>query len=206
MRTRTEKKAETRGQIKGAAREMLRSVAFPALKIGALTRAAGVATGTFYVHFANKEALLDELLAEFNEGLTGQLEAVWAEDIGSPEMLLRRVAGICLDAWSAEKALLEAFVRRAALDEDVSALRDGINPPVAKFLSDALHTLASQLGVRLDHPALVTQGILGLWTRVGLQYLFNPDVSRDAAIETLTQMTQGAVTALFLGREREELP
>ena len=34
-----------------------------------------------------------------------------------------------------------------------------------------------------------------MWMRVALQYLFRDEVGRDAAVETLTTMTLGAVRA-----------
>ena len=34
--------------------------------------------------------------------------------------------------------------------------------------------------------------------RVALQYLFNPEVTREAAVETLTTMTLGAASAVVV--------
>ena len=36
-----------------------------------------------------------------------------------------------------------------------------------------------------------------MWLRVGLQYLFNDQVSREAAVEVLERMTWGAAQALL---------
>lgn len=196
MSKRKRKKAETRSALKRAARLCLEDTSFPDLQISAITREAGVATGTFYVHFPNKEALLDELFVEFNARQAERLGAVWRGQTGVPADVLRKVAGALLDAWMAERRLLEAFVRRAATSSSLGALRDGINPPGAAFVGQALAVFAEQRRVRVEHPGLVTQAVLGLWMRVALQYLFNPEVSREAAVETLTTMTLGAVSAV----------
>lgn len=203
MGKRDKKKAETRAALKRAARLCLETASFPDLQISAITRAAGVATGTFYVHFPNKEALIDELFVEFNERQAERIGAVWQGGMDTPADTLRLVAGALLDAWMAERRLLEAFVRRAATSSSLGALRDGINPPLAAYLSQALAVFAAGRGARVVHPELITQAVLGMWMRVALQYLFNPEISRDAAVETLTTMTLGAVSAAVpAGSER----
>lgn len=204
MGKRDKKKAETRAALKRAARLCLESASFMDLQISAITREAGVATGTFYVHFPNKEALLDELFVEFNERQADRLGAVWSGGQADPEAVLREVAGALLDAWMSERRLLEAFVRRAATSSSLGALRDGINPPMAALLTQALELFAAQQGAKVEHPELVTQAVLGLWMRVALQYLFNPEVSREAAVETLTTMTLGAASAVVLGARTED--
>lgn len=207
MGKREKKKAETRASLKRAARLCLEGTSFPDLQISAITREAGVATGTFYVHFPNKEALLDEVFIEFNERQAERIGAVWQGGMDTPSDTLRRVAGAVLDAWMAERRLLEAFVRRAATSSSLGALRDGINPPVAAYLSQAISAFAASRGAEIAHPGLITQAVLGMWMRVALQYLFNPEISRDAAVETLTTMTLGAVSAAVpAGAHRGETP
>ena len=49
-----------------AARRTFMSTGVAKTGVGDVARAAGVAHGTFYVHFENKDAVVRELLAEFN--------------------------------------------------------------------------------------------------------------------------------------------
>ena len=58
MATRKEKAAQTRQQIIEAALEMMRTKPIADVKVEDITEKAGVAKGTFYVHFKSKDDLL----------------------------------------------------------------------------------------------------------------------------------------------------
>ena len=181
--TRSERKQRTRRALVDAAREQIGQ---GELQIGALTKAAGVAHGTFYVHFESKEALLDELLDEFNGGLAAQLTPVLIAD-RALEDVVGDAADVFLQWWSQRRNFVAGYAQRLAAGMGVEALRDGINPPAAQLLTAAMR----QRG--LEHPALVAQGLLAAWMRVGLQYLFAPNVPRDAARSVLVTITLGAL-------------
>ncbi len=243
---RAAQKARTRQTILDAARAAFADGLGIELPVAAIARRAGVATGTFYVHFPSKDALIAALLEEFNasfaarlrevsrggcaapedDGIPGLhprdgadavargpaiplqpaagasagtgLREVWPgpEALAAPETLVTRLAGTCLDFWMEHRALLEVFLRRAAASGDLRALREGIAPPVADFLRRGLETLAGLLGVALKSPRLVVHGLLGMWTRIGLLYLFSDDVDRDEAVDTLSTLSLGAVRAV----------
>ncbi len=195
--SRSEKKASTRAALKKAALACFAELGFRDAQIGDIARRAGVAHGTFYVHFASKEELVDELLAEFNRALVERLERAWREqDAADPRATARRLAEICLDHWRRERELLAAFAERAGAAASLPALRDGINPPVADFLAARLRDLAAAGGAPLPQADLVAHALLGLWTRVGLQYLFGPKVSRAQAVEVLASLSLGALAAV----------
>lgn len=163
-----------------------------ATQIGDISRRAGVAHGTFYVHFENKEAVLDVLLAEFNAALVDKLQQAWpagAEPLG----VARALAALCLDHWKSKRGLVAAFAERAGIDGSLASLRDGISPLVAAFLATRLEQLA---GGKLPDADLVAHALLGLWTRVGLQYLFG-DTPRERAIDMLASMSVGALSAVI---------
>ncbi len=195
---RQKQKADTRAALRRAAHECFAEQGFVATQIGDISRRAGVAHGTFYVHFESKEAVLDELLAEFNAALVDKLERAWpagAEPLGAA----RALAAVCLDHWKAERGLVAAFAERAGIDGSLASLRDGISPPVAAFLATRLAELA---GGKLRDADLIAHGLLGLWTRVGLQYLFG-DAPRQRAIDTLASMSFGALSAVIPNLQRK---
>lgn len=64
---------ETRRKIIGAGRALVESGGFEAASVEAITRAAGVAKGTFYVHFPTKRHLAAELCREPYEALSRQV-------------------------------------------------------------------------------------------------------------------------------------
>ncbi len=195
--TRAEKKQRTRNQLRSRARELFSKQGFAATQVGDIAKAARVAHGTFYVHYASKEELLDELLLEFNQALVEKLERAWKPDAtSSPHGTAAKLAEICLDHWHKERGLVLAFAQRAGMDGRIESLRDGINPQVAEMLGKRLTAVAEQLGRSLPDADLLAQALLGMWMRVGLQYLFGK-VSRTRAVEILSMLSVGALGAAF---------
>ena len=199
--TRRERKAATRAAVREAARRCLIDRGFHKACIADIAREADVAHGTFYVHFASKDAVLDDLLEEFNEALVACLAPVFAEAAKAPlTHTVRRIAETFLDHWQADAGFVRCYAGRSAGGVDLIDLRDGVNPPMAQALSAALHAAAASRGRKLARPDLAVQGLLALWLRVGLQHLFNDSVSRDDAAQTLVTLTVGAVRLLEVMR------
>ncbi|MCC6997616.1 MAG: TetR/AcrR family transcriptional regulator [Deltaproteobacteria bacterium] len=196
---RQQRKAETRAQLKQAARALFAERGFAATQVADITRRVGAAYGTFYVHFADKDVLLDELLAEYNAALLGRLERAFdpAQALSDPVAAARRLAEACLEHWRRERGLVTAFVQRAGLDGSIAGLRDGLSPPAAQFLATRLGALARALGSALgpEDAELVAHAVLGMWSRIGLRYLFGAGLGRARAADLLATMTIGALRA-----------
>lgn len=196
--SRQERKLLTRAALRDAARACFAELGYDATGIGDITRKAGVAAGTFYVHFAGKEDLVDDLLGEFNDAFAGRIAPLLRDAAAGAlplEDVVRAAAGEMLDHWREHRGFIECYVHRSASAVSVASLRDGVNPPMAGLLREALERAAG------DRPGfnaeLVTHALLGMWLRVGLQFLFNRKVSRKDAIETLVQLTVGATAAVL---------
>ena len=69
------KGAATREAIKLAARRAIAVDGFAGVKVADIMRTAGKSPGAFYLYFRSKEALLHELLAEFQARLRAQVNA-----------------------------------------------------------------------------------------------------------------------------------
>lgn len=198
MSLRKAQKAATRSSLRDAALRCFADRGVAQTPIGAITREAGVAHGTFYVHFKSKEAVLDELLAEFNAELVGRLQPIWSDwGGGDLDEVVRRTAEVFLDHWSKGRDFVVAYSQRVAGGLDLTKLRDGINPPGAELLGHWLGRLTEALGADGPNLHLVSQALLAMWLRIGLQYLFNDEVSQGDAVETLVQMSVGAVAGVF---------
>lgn len=191
-------KEATRERIRAAALACFREIGFKKTSIGAITKAADVAHGTFYVHFQSKEALLEVCLNEFNEGLVARLLPIWQEGrAGDQEPLIRSIAEAMLDYWSERSDFVLVYAQRINTGVGLNELRDGINPPVAGMLSGWLGDVISDRSRPGVSTQLVSQALLAMWVRVVLQYLFSDVVDRESAVETLVAMTHGAISGLL---------
>ncbi len=196
--TRRQRKQQTRRTLRDAARRCLLERGFAGASIADIAREAGVAHGTFYVHFASKEAVLQELLQEFNEGLVSKLAPVFSITADAPlQAAVGAIAEVFLDHWQAEAAFVRCYAGRSAGGVDLGDLYAGVNPPMVRALGVALQAAAAHRGRQLVHGDLAIQALLALWLRVGLQHLFNDSVARDDARDTLVTLTVGAVSALL---------
>jgi AcrR family transcriptional regulator len=193
--SRKEQKAATRTAIKSAARTCFFTRGYETSGIADIAKTASVAHGTFYVHFANKAEVLDELLVEFNDGLAAKLQPLFASAGGDLVTTVRHSAEIFLDYWHGERDFVECYAQRSAAGIDPISLRDGVNPPMVNLLSAALTMVAARRGASPGDWELITQGVLALWMRIGMQYLFNERVTRSSAIDTLVAMSIGAIGA-----------
>lgn len=190
---RAEKKAETRAALRAAARECFAEQGYAGTQIGDIARRAGVAHGTFYVHFKTKEQLADELLVEFNDALAKRLAAVWDRHAReAPSRLAERVAEACLDHWSRERELLVAAAERLGAAGGLTTLRDGISPPVAELLVARLRAFDDSI----EDVELVVQALLGMWLRVGLRYVLGPRMTKKATAALLARLSVGALGAV----------
>src|ERR1051326_2861243 len=99
--SRTRQRLETRDRIFAAAVAAFRRVGVAAAEIERIVRAAGVARGTFYLHFPTKDHVLMDLLRRKQAVLARRL----AKE-APPRRFLRRLVDLMAeDAIGAERAL-----------------------------------------------------------------------------------------------------
>lgn len=186
---RAEAKARTREALLSAGVRCFAREGYVGTNVGDVSREARVAHGTFYVHFESKRALLDALLARFNEGLRDELTGALAGD-GALLLRVRRAASIFLERCLEHRWLVVAYAERVGAGVTVEELRDGINPQVSERIGALL---ASVLAPDVD-ARLVASGLSALWLRVALHVVTaGADVTRAA--DTLARMTVGALDA-----------
>lgn len=184
--------------MKNAAMKCFAKAGYPEASIAAITGEAGVAHGTFYVHFPSKDALLDELLAEFNTGLVARLAPIWtSSDTDALPEQLEATAGAFLDYWSERREFVETYAQKVAQGISITELREGLAAVVAELLVQRLRSMVDVLEAPLPHAELVVQSLLAMWARVGLHHLFTDRIDREQAVGLLTRMTLGALRELL---------
>lgn len=165
MTQRQQAALETRRKIIGAGRALVESGGFEAASVEAITGAAGVAKGTFYVHFPSKRHLAAELCHEPYEALSrevlatkgplrrrlGRLFRGWAEISDATGVEMARewfriaftpplAAGLGIDFCARDRAVVETLLRDAAAAGELHR-----NAPVGS-LADALSAQMQGLG------------------------------------------------------------
>jgi len=129
----------TRKQLLDAALVLLDNDGWGELPISEITRHAGVAKGTFYVHFADRDAFVVALHQRFHDELFGEVAAASADLPPGRERLearfvsfldgCRQMSGVRSLLWNAgrQPALRTEVLRRdseaaAAIAEDLAAI------------------------------------------------------------------------------------
>jgi len=179
-------KLETRTVLLDAARDCFESKGWAKTVVSDIAGAAGVAHGTFYVHFRDKDAVADALLAEFNARLAARVSAA-VERADDLPARVRAAARSFLAALAAERAFVRWYAERLAQGVASDALIAGINPEARALLDGWLE----HEGVGEAHRAALVPGLLALWIRVGV----HPGSAR-AAEDVLVAATLGAIGAL----------
>ena len=145
---------------------------------------AGVAAGTFYLHFPDKQTLFREIVFEAVEDLRQQLIAARG---GAP------------DHAAAVRAQADVLLGFAEQRGDLVRILFGRDSEARGLGADVLDHLALGLRERLTRsqaegatppqidPAVAAQAIVGMWSRVLAWWIEDPaKVTRDDLIETLT--------------------
>ena len=163
---RERRKAETRRRLIDAAAEVIAAVGVDAATISAITEAADVGLGTFYLYFPDRDSLAaavgEELLLRIAEAAT---EA--AEHTDSTDPLTRHRAGtraICRVAED-QARLLHALYRWHPQGAG-SALRDVF---IAR-MRDNLELAMKAGSFRKEDPALAAHALLGLYAECVLYW------------------------------------
>ncbi|WP_158641428.1 TetR/AcrR family transcriptional regulator [Amycolatopsis eburnea] len=122
LSVREEQRLMTRRRIVQAARRVFEDRGYGQASIGDITKAAKVNRATFYLHFANKAAVFNEVYAEVRQHQTGRYWAMLDEGLtAGTEAALRGVLDRALAWWEEQAALLPAIHEAMASDLEVAA-------------------------------------------------------------------------------------
>jgi AcrR family transcriptional regulator len=151
--TRAQQKARTRSQLLAAARDAFAAHGFEGTTIREIARRAGVATGTVFVHFPDKQGLLADV---FQESLQAALDEAWRTLPPGPlaDRLLH-LAGRLYRFYAAEPALAQVLVKESLFMGGVPGRR--LDDHRARFVA-RLEELIRLAGAR-DRPGAEAQDV-----------------------------------------------
>jgi AcrR family transcriptional regulator len=188
------KAAETQQALKDAARRLFAARGYLNTKITDITAEAGRATGSFYTHFAGKEALLEALLADLlAEGDESSLAEGHSDDFRDRAAVRWHVAAFWA-FYRRHRTLMVALEQASSVDPAFARRGQEMLEPDLRHIADHL------AGLELPGDPLLTASIFtSVISRTAATWLSGngPDLGRelsdDEAIETLTSFIHAGI-------------
>lgn len=181
-------KTETRRRLIEAGTRAFAKLGYHGMKIAAVAREAGVANGTFYLHFKDKQALFLEILRAAVGKLAAALFAVQGYGENSVNAEREEIAVVF------EFAEHNRDLMRIALNTDSSELLKGVDifePIIEMRIKQIKKGIEAGNVNRSIHPLIAARAEIGMMMSVILWWLDNREkTSRNEVIETLTLLRQ----------------
>jgi TetR/AcrR family transcriptional regulator, fatty acid biosynthesis regulator len=193
--SREEAKLITRRRLLDAAAQLLGESGYGGLAASAVSRAAGVAQPTFYVHFRDKDDLVRALADERIGGLRSRLrEARERLRLGEGVDAVRETFRIPLQTFLENPAIFRVYARE--LHEPESPVGEKARTLREELLRDLAEDLA-RLGLPSSTPAerealeMTAEAMIGQVEALGLALVDGRYKSLDAVVEVLTRFAVG---------------
>ena len=149
-----------------------------------IAREAGVASGTFYLHFPDKTALFQEIAVDTEARLRAHIEAATssAADLrGAVRAQVESLFGFASDNRDLIRILFSAEAGAAG-----SVLLDSFSASIAEGRRHAIAT--GEMPREID-ASVLSQALVGMLARTLLWWIEDSDrASRETVIETLTRI------------------
>jgi AcrR family transcriptional regulator len=191
---RDRRKAETRARLLAAARELFARDGYDATRPQDIARAADVAIGTFYVHFADKRAAFLAFTEEASHELMERVRARISEANGFEAKLMGSLEAILEYADESPGVLAAAFADAAVIAAGVptgASLRERLAQSLAGGLRDGMR----RGELRRDYdPAVIGAAIVGL-VQGGLRFGAHSRAERSELLENLVRFCARALVA-----------
>ena len=181
----TSRRLETRRKLLEAGTELFAEGGVRAVTSTAIARRAGVATGTFYLHFPDKHALFEELVDAALEEMRPQSDP---DGTGLPrDESMRRDLERMLEVAQRRRNLIRAVFDRG----ESSGLAERIQDRIARALEQRYARVFDERGIAL-HAGAAAQARAALLVRVIAWWAEEPArAQRDEIIEVLMELAPG---------------
>jgi AcrR family transcriptional regulator len=153
-----------------------------------IARKAGVAAGTFYLHFKDKQELFREIAFDALRELRERQDQAASRVAGDPQAELRARYHELLQVASEKHSLIRVLFGRghqaAELGEDVAGLAEEVLDSFLPSIEERLREGGASL-----HPAVAAQALVAMVSRVMAWWVEDPGrASQDEVVETLIQL------------------
>jgi len=179
--------ARNRAAILDAAREAFCELGFGATTVRDIVRRTDLATGTFYNYFPDKEALLHELIEDFQVELRRRVHEA-REAAQTLEDLMRNAFRACFEIFVEDKMFLALLTRNAGEIEELTS-RTALEPAATDLAADLRAKAREGIVPEIDFD-LVSAAATAVASAFAMRH-----VRSAADVETATEFA----TQLFLG-------
>lgn len=122
MPTQKERNAETRRRLLSAARDVFAAKGYAFASVADIVKAAGRAHGSFYLHFANKEAVLQALLHDAMAQMAAESKTLWRWD--EPGASVRKTVHRFIELYGQDRDLWLLLDQRSSLEPAFRAMSE----------------------------------------------------------------------------------
>jgi AcrR family transcriptional regulator len=180
-------RAATRRRLLEAATELFAREGLHGATSARIARAAGVATGTFYLHFPDKEGLFREIVLAALSELRARVRRALEGSGPDPRAQVRaRTAELVSFAEENRNLIGVLFGRRQEAGELAEDVLDALIPGIEESLR--MRAQSGDVPEGLE-PAVAAQAIAAMTSRVLAWWVDDPArASREQVIETLCRM------------------
>jgi AcrR family transcriptional regulator len=179
--------ARNRAAILQAAREAFCELGFGATTVRDVIRRTDLASGTFYNYFPDKEALLRELIENFQIELRRRVHEA-REAAETLEDMLRSAFRVCFEIFLQDQVFLALAMRNAGEIEELISVK-ALDPAVADLANDLRSKAREGVVPPMDFDLIALSAVA-----VGSELAFRA-VHTQADVEAATDFA----TELFLG-------
>lgn len=185
------RRLETRRRLLEAGTRVFAELGLHGATSAGIARRAGVATGTFYLHFADKHALFEEIAFSTLAELSARQERALAELEEGAETL-RPMLEVLTEFAEEKRDLIRVAFDRGSESSEIAAR---IHDDTARRVEESLRRLAEtqDLGI---HPAAAAQARAATLIRVIAWWVEDPSrATREEIIETLYHLAPARMIA-----------
>lgn len=196
---RTARGARTRARLLQAAEDVFATLGYPDASIVRITELAGVALGTFYVHFTGKKEIFDEVVRDLSRRVRQAMSE--ASSAAGTRLEAERAGFRAFFAFTAEHPALYRIIRQAEFvsPEVMRAHYDDICSGYAAGLERAV----DQGQVRDLDPMVAAWALMGAGELIGMRWVLWEQAGQipEEVFEQLMRLIEGALAPTTNGEQ-----
>lgn len=194
--TETSRADARRAQIRAAAADCFRLHGFHGTSIAQISKSAGMSTGHIYHYFANKEAIIADIVAQdLARLLTLTAELRGSKDVKAA-MIERAVEGVQDNLDRGTAALQLEIVAEAARNPNIAAIVEAADRQCLASLAETVRTQRRAAGHQDSEATIagMVETLAAMFEGLQIRAIRNPDINREAVATAFRRMVAALLT------------